>query len=71
MEQLIKGLALEELEAHAHAELLPDRVEMHRRNGRRRRNKRIRSGNVTCKVVNVAGGDVFADNYFVCQRINV
>ena len=71
MEQLTKGLGLEELEAHAHAELLPDRVEMHRRRSLRRRLRRARSGNVGCKVVNVAGDDVFADNHFVCQRINV
>ena len=45
MEQLTKGLALEELEAHAHAELLPDRVEMRVR-------KRRRSGNVECKATN-------------------
>jgi hypothetical protein len=37
MEQLTKGLALEELEAHSRAELLPDRVEMHRRRRRWRR----------------------------------
>ncbi len=71
MERMIEGLALEELEAHAHAALLPDRVEMRRRRSFRRRLRRARSGNVDCKVVNVAGGDVFADNYFVCQRINV
>ena len=68
MEKTTKGLALEELEAYGHAALLPDRVEMRRGS---RRTKRVRSGNVGCKVVNVAGDDVFADNYFVCQRINV
>ena len=32
MERMIaEGLALEELEAHAHAELLPDRIEMRQR----------------------------------------
>ncbi len=67
MEQLTKGLALEELEAHARAELLPDRVEMRRR---RRITKRIRRGNVRCTATNVAGDDVFVDNKFVCQRIN-
>jgi hypothetical protein len=61
-----EGLALEELEAHAHAGLLPDRVEMRRGS---RRTKRVRSGNVGCKVVNVAGGDVWAWNDFQCQRI--
>jgi hypothetical protein len=71
MERTIKGLALEELEAHAHADLLPDRVEMHRRRNSRRRLKRVRSGNVTCTATNVAGDDVWADNHFVCQRINV
>ena len=70
MEQLTKGLALEELEAHAHADLLPDRVEMRRRRSFRRRLRRARSGNVTCKVVNVAGGDVWVDNDFQCQDIN-
>jgi len=67
MEQLTKGLALEELEALARAELLPDRVEMRRR---RRITKRIRRGNVRCVATNVAGDDVFVDNKFVCQRIN-
>ncbi len=67
MEQLTKGLALEELEAHARAELLPDRVEMRR--FRNRRTKRVRAGNVTCTATNVAGGDVWAWNKFVCQRI--
>ncbi len=37
MERMTKGLALEELEAHSRAELLPDRVEMHRRRRRWRR----------------------------------
>ena len=68
MEQLTKGLAFEELEAHAHADLLPDRVEMRR--FRNRKTKRVRAGNVTCTATNVAGGDVFADNIFTCQRIN-
>ena len=47
MEKMTKGLALEELEAHGFAQLLPDRIEMHRRRGRRRR-RRVRSGNVEC-----------------------
>ncbi len=29
--EITKGLALEELEAHSHAALLPDRIEMRRR----------------------------------------
>ncbi len=70
MERMTKGLALEELEAHAHADLLPDRVEMHRRRNSRRRLKRVRAGNVTCTATNVAGRDVFTLNDFVCQRIN-
>jgi hypothetical protein len=58
MEKLMsKGLALEELEAHSHAELLPDRIEMHRRV--RKIRKRRRSGNVEC-------GDMAA-----CNRITV
>ncbi len=63
-----KGLALEELEAHSHAELLPDRIEMHRRRGRR---KRRRSGNVECKVVNVAGLFDEAETLQICQDIDV
>ena len=65
MERMIEGLALEELEAHAHADLLPDRVEMRRAN----RKKVIRAGNVRCTTTNVAGDDVFAFNDFQCQRI--
>jgi hypothetical protein len=67
MERTIKGLALEELEAHAHAELLPDRVEMRRAS---RRTKRVRRGNVRCLATNVAGMDVEVTNDFTCQRIN-
>ncbi len=37
MEKVIEGLSLQELEAHDGAELLPDRVEMHRRRRWRRR----------------------------------
>ena len=55
MEKMIKGLGLEELEAHSYAELLPDRIEMHRRV--RKIRKRRRSGNVEC-----------GDNAF-CNRI--
>ncbi len=67
METMTKGLALEELEAHARAELLPDRVEMRR--FRKSITKRIRRGNVRCDTTNVAGLDVVALNKFRCQRI--
>ena len=69
MERMIEGLALEELEAHAHAELLPDRVEMHRFRFRHRHRiiKRVRSGPVTCSTTNVAGGNLWASNRFQCQ----
>ena len=53
----VGGLSLRELEAHARAELLPDRIEMHRRV--RKIRKRRRSGNVEC-------GDNVA-----CNRITV
>jgi hypothetical protein len=68
MEQLSKGLALEELEAHGFAQLLPDRVEM-RRGGSRIR-KRRRSGNVECEATNVAGLLNLALNAQACSRIN-
>ena len=72
MERMIaEGLALEELEDHAHAALLPDRIELRRWRSSRRRLKRVGSGNVTCTATNVAGRDVFALNDFVCQNINV
>ncbi len=64
-----KGLALEELEAHSHAELLPDRIEMHRRRSVRRRHRR-RSGNVECTATNVGGLVNAAANLQICQRIN-
>jgi hypothetical protein len=67
MENMIKGLALEELEAHSYAELLPDRIEMRRGN---KRSKRRRSGNVECTVTNVAGLFNEAENFQICQRIN-
>jgi hypothetical protein len=51
------GLSLRELEAHARAELLPDRIEMHRRV--RKIRKRRRSGNVEC-----------GDNAF-CNRVTI
>ena len=41
MENMIKGLDLEELEAHSYAELLPDRIEMHRRRSMRRSRSRV------------------------------
>ena len=72
MENRIKGLAPEELEAHSHAQLLPDRVEMHRRRRSvHRRHKRRRSGNVECKVVNVAGLFNEAETLQICQDIDV
>jgi hypothetical protein len=58
MENLTKGLALEELEAHSFAELLPDRIEMRRRRSVNRRLRR-RSGNVECTA-----------NLQLCNRIN-
>ncbi len=64
MEQLSKGLALEELEAHSHAQLLPDRLEM------RRVRKRRRSGNVECTTTNVGGLFNRALNLQFCNRIN-
>ncbi len=45
------GLSLEELEAQSRAQLLPDRIELHRRHGRRRR--RGRGG---AHSVNISGG---------------
>ncbi len=68
METTTKGLALEELEAHSYAELLPDRVEMRRRRSIR---KRRRSGNVECTATNVGGLFNFAETWQICQRINV
>jgi hypothetical protein len=43
----VGGLSLRELEAHARAELLPDRIEMHRSKSIRKRIRR-RKGNVEC-----------------------
>jgi hypothetical protein len=69
MENMIKGLDLEELEAHSYVELLPDRIEMHRRRSMRRRHRR-RSGNVECTATNV-GGLVNAALYVqACSRVN-
>jgi hypothetical protein len=68
MEKTItKGLALEELEAHSFAQLLPDRVEMRRRRSIR---KRRRSGNVECTATNVGGLVNAAANLQLCNRIN-
>jgi len=68
METMIKGLDLEELEAHSYVELLPDRIEMHRRRSKIR--KRRRSGNVECTATNVGGLVNAAANLQICQRIN-
>jgi hypothetical protein len=67
MEQLSKGLGLEELEGHSYAELLPDRIEMRRRRSIR---KRRRSGNVECTATNVGGLVNAAANLQLCNRIN-
>ncbi len=67
MEQLTKGLALEELETHSYAQLLPDRIEMARRRSIR---KRRRSGNVECSSTNVGGLVNLAATLQICQRIN-
>ena len=64
---MTKGLALEELEAHSHAELLPDRIEMRRGN---RRSKRVRSGNIRCESTNVGGLFNFATTLQICQRLS-
>jgi hypothetical protein len=64
---MIKGLDLEELEAHSYVELLPDRIEMRRRKSVR---KRRRSGNVECKATNVGGLINTALNIQACSRIN-
>ena len=69
MENMTKGLALEELEAHSYVELLPDRIEMHRRRSVRRRHRR-RSGNVECTATNVGGLFNDAKTLQICQRIN-
>ena len=63
---MTKGLALEELEAHAHAALLPDRIELRR--GNKKKTTRITRGNVRCEATNVAGLDVVALNDYLCQR---
>jgi hypothetical protein len=68
MEQLSKGLALEELDGYSFAQLLPDRIEM-RRSSRSIR-KRRRSGNVECTATNVGGLLHQAATLQICQRIN-
>jgi hypothetical protein len=65
MEQLTKGLDLEELDGYSFAQLLPDRIVM-----RASRKKRRRSGNVECKATNVAGLINAALNIQACSRIN-
>ena len=55
----VGGLSPRELEAHARAELLPDRIEMHRRKSIRKRRIRKKIGNVECD-----GG-----NPNICNRI--
>ena len=55
----VGGLSPRELETHARAELLPDRIEMHRRKSIRKRRIRKRIGNVECS------GDANR-----CNRIN-
>ena len=68
MEKMTKGLALEELEAHSFAQLLPDRIEMRRWRSRHR--KRRRSGNVECTATNVGGLLNAALNVQACSRVN-
>jgi hypothetical protein len=71
MEKIEKGLALEELEAQT-AELLPDRLEMHRRGRRGSRIRRNASEGFTCSPVNVQVGDFEneIDQDVVCFRID-
>ncbi len=68
MEKMTKGLALEELDAQR-AELLPDRIEMHR--GHRHTRRVRRSGNVNCsqQAIAVLGGGA-ANGPQNCFRIN-
>ena len=59
MEMIEKGLALEELEAHT-AELLPDRLEMHRRRRHRHGGRHVRrhvEEGFRCSPTNVQVGD--------------
>ncbi len=64
MEKMTTGLSLEELRAET-AELLPERLEMHRR----RRRHRHRNGGIDCVGVSVAGDDNFGDNEFQCFSV--
>ncbi len=43
-----KGLDMNELEAHSRAQLLPDRIEMHRGHRHTRRIRRVRRQNISC-----------------------
>ena len=63
MENMTKGMALPELEAHSYAELLPDRIEM-------RRSKRVKKGNIRCDVRNAGGLVNAALNLQICQRLS-
>jgi hypothetical protein len=67
MEKMTKGLALEELDAQR-AELLPDRIEMHRGH---RHTRRVRRGNIRCsqQAIGVIGG-IAANGPQTCFRIN-
>ncbi len=67
MEKLTKGLALEELEVQ-HAEILPDRVEMHRGH---RHVRRMRRGIINCdqQAIGVLGG-VALNGAQTCVRIS-
>jgi hypothetical protein len=66
MEKIEKGLALEELEAQT-AQLLPDRLEMRRRNVRTRRKRQF-----DCSPSNVQVADDFndIDSDIQCFRIS-
>ena len=67
MENVTKGMALEELEAQR-VELLPDRVEMHRGH---RHTRRVRRGNIGCsqQAIGVLGG-VAINGAQTCFGIN-
>jgi hypothetical protein len=73
MEKIEQGLALEELEAQF-AELLPDRLEMHRRRrnrGGRNVHRHVNRG-FECSPTNVQVGDDFndIDQDVQCFRVN-
>jgi hypothetical protein len=69
MEKMMIGLSLEELEGQT-AQLLPDRLEMHKRNRRRRRRG---GGGITanCPGVGVAfnGGEVENETQCIAFRV--